>query len=98
MRSRIRLTRVHQLNSKDWWKADCYINDHQLMTAGMTQQKALDKMYRRIEQTFKDKAMPNIDVILVTTPTAPPRPYVYDPLFRTMVVKEPVPWWKWWKK
>ena len=97
MRSRIRLTRMHQLNYQDWWKADCYINDHQLMTAGTTQQKALDKMYRRIEQTFKDKAMPEMNII-VTSPYKPPRPYVYDPVVMIVVPETPVPWWKWWKK
>ena len=97
MKARIRLTRVHQLNSKDWWKADCYINDHQLMTAGMTQQSALDKMFRRIEKTFSDKVIPKLNII-VTTPHVPRKPYTYEPLFKLVEVKATKPWWKFWKK
>ena len=52
MRARITLTRVHQINGPDYWQTDCYIQDHTLRRQGMTQQKALNKMYSAIDQVI----------------------------------------------
>lgn len=49
MKARIKLTRIHQINGPDYWQADCYMLDHTFQSKGLTQQKALDKMYANID-------------------------------------------------
>lgn len=49
MRARIKLTRMHQINGPDYWQANCYMLDHTFQSTGLTQQKALDKMFANID-------------------------------------------------
>lgn len=50
-----KVLRIHQLNGPDYWQADCYMLDHTFQSMGLTQQKALDNMYARVEAVaFQD--------------------------------------------
>lgn len=46
---RIKLTRMHQINGPDFWQANCYMLDYSFESVGLTQQKALDAIYARID-------------------------------------------------
>lgn len=61
MKARIKLTRMYQINGPDYWQANCYMLDHTFQNVGLTQQKALDKMYANISAVvFRDWDMAHI--------------------------------------